>query len=243
MMTLRLSEAIDDAADVAPGRRARRSQAERREASMTQILDSAEAAFAELGYGGVSLNEVAKRSGIPAQLMRYYFGDKAGLFSEVIERRATVVNAIRMEVFDAYEAEMGDAMTLEGVINAFVQTGFEMMSRDAGWKNYCTIVAHINNSPQLRQFMSEAFNVISLRMIALMRRVLPHAQEKDIYWSFQFLTGAYTYSLADTRRIDELSQGMVSSGDAAELSARFAKAMAASVEALCGPARTRSTKP
>jgi AcrR family transcriptional regulator len=243
MMTSRLSEAIDDrVSDLASGRRTRRSQAERREASMTQILDSAEAAFAELGYGGVNLNEVAKRSGIPAQLMRYYFGDKAGLFSEVIERRATVINAIRMKVFDTYEAEMGDAMTLEGVINAFVQTGFEMMSRDAGWKNYCTIIAHINNSPQLRQFMSEAFNVISLRMIALMRRVLPHAQEKDIYWSFQFLTGAYTYSLADTRRIDELSKGLVSSGDSQELSARFARGMAAAVEAVCGPAKGTSSR-
>ena len=65
----------------------RKRQAERRQESMTLILDSAEAEFAWKGYDGTSLTSVAKTAGVDTALMRYYFGDKESLIRAVIAHR------------------------------------------------------------------------------------------------------------------------------------------------------------
>ena len=61
-------------------REARRLQAERRQDSMTLILDHAEAEFAAKGYNGVTISSVAASAGVDTSLMRYYFGDKEKLY-------------------------------------------------------------------------------------------------------------------------------------------------------------------
>lgn len=85
----------------------RRSNAERREESMTIILDHAEAEFASKGYDGTTFVSVAEAAGVDAALMRYYFGDKEQLFAAVFRRRGPVVNALRVQALDAYRAATG----------------------------------------------------------------------------------------------------------------------------------------
>lgn len=61
-------------------RPARRSGAETREA----ILVSARRAFAESGYDGAGVREIAAGAGVTAMLVNRYFGSKENLFAEVI---------------------------------------------------------------------------------------------------------------------------------------------------------------
>lgn len=61
-------------------RQARRSGAETREA----ILISARRAFAESGYDGAGVREIAAGAGVTAMLVNRYFGSKENLFAEVI---------------------------------------------------------------------------------------------------------------------------------------------------------------
>ena len=212
----------------------RRTQAERREASMTRILDKAEELFSQHGYYGVTLNDVAKHSGTDAALMRYYFGDKEQLFHALFARRADIANTRRMAALEAYEAKMGEAMTLEGAIDAFIRPAFELMEEDDGWRNYGAIVAYVNSSRgQLRELMSEAFDPVSHKLIAMFRRMLPHASDQEIFWGYHFLTGAFTYSLGQSGRIDALSGGVCSSSEFGAISDRLPKVLAAGIEAIC----------
>lgn len=50
------------------------------------ILDAAEEAFAELGYSAARIDAIAKTSGYNKSLIYQYFGDKLGLYTEVIKR-------------------------------------------------------------------------------------------------------------------------------------------------------------
>ncbi len=61
-------------------RPARRTGAETREA----ILVSARRAFAEQGYDGAGVREIAAGAGVTAMLVNRYFGSKENLFAEVI---------------------------------------------------------------------------------------------------------------------------------------------------------------
>ena len=49
------------------------------------ILAAATASFAERGYDGARIDEIALRAGVPKNLLYYHFGDKDGLFTAVLE--------------------------------------------------------------------------------------------------------------------------------------------------------------
>lgn len=212
----------------------RRKQADRRQDAVQRILDAAEEIFASNGFNGTTLNQVAKAIEADTALLRYYFTDKEGLFSAVLERRSTFVNAIRIETLNAYEARLGDALTLEGIIEAFVRPAFELIAGDDGWRNYAAIIAYINSSRGAQQMMSVNFDAVSLRVIELMRRALPDADRKEVFWAYHFLTGAFTFSIGQTGRIDSLSNGEVSSLEFDEITDRLIITLAAGIRALCG---------
>ncbi len=72
----------------APGR-SRRAPADgerRRDAgrSRQNILDAALSEFADKGYAGARVREIARRAGVNTQLISYYFGGKEGLYNELV---------------------------------------------------------------------------------------------------------------------------------------------------------------
>nr|WP_282705054.1 TetR/AcrR family transcriptional regulator [Paenibacillus riograndensis] len=50
------------------------------------MLDAAEKIFAELGYSAARIDVIAKASGYNKSLIYQYFGDKLGLYTEVVKR-------------------------------------------------------------------------------------------------------------------------------------------------------------
>lgn len=50
------------------------------------ILDAAEKIFAELGYSAARIDVIAKASGYNKSLIYQYYGDKLGLYTEVVKR-------------------------------------------------------------------------------------------------------------------------------------------------------------
>lgn len=234
----------DDELSASPRpRRPRKPQSERRRESMTLILDKAEAMFAEKGYN-VPLVDVAEYAGVDTALMRYYFGDKEELFRAVFARRGATINELRLKALSDYRA-LGDKMTLEGVIDAFVRAPFEKMHEDEGWRNYMAIVSFANSSRGIpHTLMSATFDHVSRELIADMRRLLPEASEQDIYWGYHFLTGSFTFSLGETGRIDKLSGNQISSRDVLEIADRLPTVIAAGIRAMCASsADRRATAP
>ena len=211
----------------------RRPQSESRHASMTLILDCAEAEFADKGYNGATLASVAGLAGVDTSLMRYYFGDKEQLFEAVFMRRAPASNGLRQKAMAEYRAEAGDNMTIEGIVDAFTRPVFELGAQDEGWRNYLAIVAYVSTSRGiLRNLMTRAFDYVSYEMVADLKRVIPHAREEDLYWAYFFMSGIYTFSLGQTERIGVLSKGKVSALDFAGISRRLPIVVGAGIRAM-----------
>jgi hypothetical protein len=59
---------------------------------------------------------------------------------------------------------------------------------------------------------------------------LPQAELRDLYWCYQFLTGAMMLTLSETGRIDQLSDGLCRSSDIEAVRARLYAWCAAGLE-------------
>ena len=218
----------------APKTEGRRKRAEQRAATVKTILDTSEDLFAQLGYFGVTIKDVADRMGIHAALIHYYFDGKKALFDAVFERRVEYAVTARTAGLDAYEAEVGDHPTIEGALRAYYDGAFDVyVTGDKGWRNFGRIFAQVNNAPGYgAEKMDVYFDPLVLRLIGLLQKALPDAQPEDLFWSFQFTSGAYSLILSRTGRIDRLSDNLCKSDDFAAVRERFVTFMAGGFDAL-----------
>jgi AcrR family transcriptional regulator len=200
-----------------------------------RILDAAEELFAQHGLYGVTIREIAKSASVDTALLHYYFGTKNGIFDAVLTRRAEILNKDRMEALDAYESAAGKKATIEGAIAAFLRPVFEWSHRGGrGWKNYCALVAQVNNTPAWGgESMARYFDPVVHRLIAVLRRVLPEARDEDLYWCYHLLSGALTLTLSETGRIDRLSKNACRSSDLEAIEPRMVAYCAAGFRKVC----------
>jgi AcrR family transcriptional regulator len=80
---------------------ARPAAAERtrdRDRTRAEILDAATQHFAEHGYSGARVDEIAEQTRTTKRMLYYYFGSKEGLYTEVLERAYTQIRAAEQEV-------------------------------------------------------------------------------------------------------------------------------------------------
>lgn len=52
--------------------------------SRSRILEAAAEAFAELGFAGAGVDEIARRAGVNKAMLYYHVGDKAALYAQVV---------------------------------------------------------------------------------------------------------------------------------------------------------------
>jgi AcrR family transcriptional regulator len=197
-----------------------------------QILDAAEALFAQYGFHGVTVRQVTSEANVDVALVYYYFENKRALFDAVLLRRATIVNKERLEALEQLE-QAGlapeDGCAIEKLVAAFVDPIYRYLATgDSGWRHYFALIAQINNAPEWgAQVMPGFFDPVAQKLIEILRRVMPGAADDDLFWSFDFLSGALTLTLAGTGRIDRLSGGICLSTDYASIQQRLPRYVAA----------------
>lgn len=211
-------------------------KADAKKSRKDRILDAAEEWFAEHGYDGVTLRMIAKNARVDVALVNYHFGPKRDLFNAVLDRRAAVLNQLRSDALDDCIAGAGaGGPTVEDIIHAYLAPMGEIQgSADDGWRHYFALVAYVNNSPEFgRDVMSQYFNPLVARFIEALRGALPNASNEALYWGYHYLSGALTLTMADTGRLDTLSDGAARSTDVKTGYAHMIPFIAAGFRAIC----------
>ncbi|GGI07926.1 TetR/AcrR family transcriptional regulator [Egicoccus halophilus] len=110
-------------------RRVRMAAPERRE----QLIDVARSVFAERGYRGAAIEEIADRAGVSKPVVYQHFGGKEGLYAVVVDRE---VQRLTRAIAGSFEA-VHPRLVAESAAEAFLtyiedhEDGFRVLVRDA----------------------------------------------------------------------------------------------------------------
>lgn len=169
------------------------------------ILDAAEEIFADLGYAGTTMREVADRAQVTQALINYYFGSKYGVFEEVFLRHGRKISDERMARLAALRAS-GTPLQVEDVVRAFLAPSLAMRATKRG-RSFLRLQARLHTEPPEISYKirNEAYDLSTREFASAFLEALPMLTEKEVYWRITLMIGAYMYVFSDTHRLDELA--------------------------------------
>jgi len=169
-----------------------------------EIMDAAEVQFAELGYAGTSLREVAAATNVTQALISYYFGSKYGLFEETFLRRGQVISKHRDELLEALLAK-GKPKVRE-IVHAFLSPTLALRSMPQG-RSFLRLQARLHTEPPEISYKvrTAAYGSSTQRYVDALRLALPQMAELDAYWRVTLMVGTYLYAFSDTHRMEEMT--------------------------------------
>jgi AcrR family transcriptional regulator len=151
------------------------------ESSREKLLASAERLFADRGFDGVSVRDIANAAGVNSALVGYYFRGKEGLLSEVYTRHCEPLKRERARLLDEY-SKAAKGPTLEQVIEAFIRPSLEVTTDKHGHTDFTRLRAVLSaeNSALLEKLVAENFDQSSGMFVDALCKCLPKLTREDI---------------------------------------------------------------
>lgn len=187
------------------------------EGTRERILRTAERLFAERGFNGVSVRELAAEAQVNIASIGYHFESKEGLLSEVYRRHCEPMIEERLRGLKAALRLRGKAR-LAAIIEAFIRPALQQVEVEEG-ETFIRLRAVLSgeNSELLEKLVAENFDQSSTAFIDALCEFLPHLSRKDICWRFHFLLGTIYYTAAGPHRIRAFSGGRCDPSDSHEV--------------------------
>lgn len=214
-----------------PQHAARPAQGESRQDA---ILDAAERIFAEAGYQGAAMREIAERAGVAQGLIHYHFKTKENLFEAMVTRRSGQINerrALLVEQLFAQAVPPRLEQIVEALFRPTLETGLDL-ARDGG--AFARILVSLANSadPRDGKLIETHYDPIAQIFIDALMRVEPGLSRADAVWSYMFAIGVGMTMMAKTGRPKRLSGGICDDGDAEAMLNRIVPFICGGVRAL-----------
>lgn len=169
-----------------------------------RLIDAAERLFAELGFRGASVRAITSAAGVDLGSVRYHFGSKADLFTEVLRRRIVPTTEARLRALEALEKRAeGGACALEDVLKAFTTPAFELLTHPGYGRHWSQLVARARVEPEpFLAAVANEFQVMLGRYLEAVCRALPHLSPEEVGYRWHFFFGAQVNTLTDAASLE-----------------------------------------
>ncbi len=180
-----------------------------------RILDCAERLFAEHGYHGTSIRDIAAAAEAQLALVGYHFGSKEQLLDAVVARRAEVLRVERLSALTAArERSRGRPVPPEELIRGFVECFLARAARrDSGWRSYAKLVADLANSSAWGSLVSRHYDDVARDYLEELKRSYPSSDPEQVVRGFFYVIGVMVSVCSRTGRIERLSDARYKSAD------------------------------
>lgn len=200
----------------------------------TQILDAAEALFAEHGVEAVPLRRIIAEAGVNQAAIHYHFGSREALVQAVFARRFDPLNAERIRRLEDLEAEAdGDVPAIEDVLYAVVAPAFHVSRETENGRRFRRLAGRLftERPGYLRPIFNTLFSEVEQRFDAVIRRALPELSESERAWRKHMAIGSMAYVLRELEWIHDCTGGLCDTTDVESAICHLVAFMAAGLKA------------
>jgi AcrR family transcriptional regulator len=187
--------------------------------TISALMDSAITVFAEAGYQGASLRDIASIAQCPLSTINMYFGTKADLFTVVMAKLWRDIETDRQALLASRRAAQGGAADLRDVVYALVKPVVDRArSGTAADRRMPRLLRQWAGAPpevksELRR--RNRSTAALANWIDCVREQCPGLPRSDVVWGFSFVVGSlYSWEMTDSHydaiiEMDELTGDQV----------------------------------
>ncbi|MBC7629152.1 TetR/AcrR family transcriptional regulator [Ferruginibacter sp.] len=136
-----------------------------------QIIETAERLFAERGFDGTSVRDIADEAGINVAMISYYFGSKEKLMEALFELR---VGTVKMRIESLIKDE---SLTPLEKVNILIDEHIERIMQKQCFHKIMVGVQVTNKNPAILK----AANKVKLRNAAVVTELIKEGQKKGVF--------------------------------------------------------------
>ena len=198
------------------------------------ILDASELVFANSGYEGATIREIAEKACVAQGLIHYHFKTKDVLFEKMVARRSVHINDRRAELLDELFQPEG-SLTLENIVEALFRPTIEAgISQANNGGAFARILVSIANSTDDRQrhLTEKYYDPIAQKYITALIVIEPGLTRENAVWAYMFAIGVGMTMMAKTGRPARLSDGICDDGNVDKMLLKIVPFICAGVRAL-----------
>ncbi len=207
-----------------------------------RILDAAEQIFADSGFDGAGMRQIAEQADVAQALIHYHFETKEGLLEAVVARRSNQINGERGRLLDAL-FENGRKPQLEDIIEALFRPTISVgHGADQKRNSFTRLLVSMANSADERskKLAGGYYDAIALRFIDAIEKVVPEIDRKDAVWVYMFAIGVGMSMMAPTGRPGRLSGGLCDDGDIEQMLSVIVPFVCAGIRGVVADAANKS---
>lgn len=169
--------------------------------TIDQILNAAEALFAEKGFAETSLRSITSEAGVNLAAVNYHFGSKQKLIQAVFAR---FLDPFSKHLNTQLKERFGDAQKnppdIKELLELFAYTIYAMRSERLKTKDQTFVrligLAYNQGEGHLLKFIREQYGDVFIRYMALYQQACPNVPNEELFWRVHFSLGATMFSLS-----------------------------------------------
>lgn len=140
-----------------------------------KLLKAAAEVFAETGYDGAAVREICARAGTNIALVNYYFGDKLGLYAEVLQ------HSVRSSHVDAIRGALEQKGTPEQILRAVIRARVRGIATGGLADQQLRIVIHElgRPTPAIARVVKNIARPVYERVLALIGEIIGLAPDHE----------------------------------------------------------------
>lgn len=189
---------------IAVEKQRKRAPSQRSLQTRARILDAAERVFAERGFDGATIRDIAAAAGVQAGLVHHHGGGKEELFQRTVARRAEELARLRLEALAARKS--AGPLGLRDVVACFLEP-YIRMAREGGpqWLAYARLVAHVSADPRWRDLAAEWFDPTARVFIDEIAVLRPGVSRQAVAAGFVYSVAAMLAHVTSAWRVGALA--------------------------------------
>jgi AcrR family transcriptional regulator len=179
-----------------------------------RILHSAEELFAEGGFNGVSMRDIAANARVGLGQLTYYFESKRDIYLTVfLNSGFRITSERKRRLVEAREKYGRKPIPVKVLISGFVAPYLDYARADGA--TYVRLYSRLHTEPAdlAQDVRSRVYDETTLDYADAFREALPNIPAEVLYWRLTFMMGAYNFAFIRSGRLEVMSRGEMTSDD------------------------------